>query len=127
MTRYSRISACLLALAAVTAAPSAFATCTHPKPPANLPDGATATKDEMIAANQLVKQYVADMDAYLQCVDAEAPKAPSGKMTDEEKAKFAAAQKIVVDKHNAAVAEEEAMRDDWHNRLQAYKDRQPKP
>ena len=126
MTRYSSISACLLALAAVTAAPSAFAACTHPKPPANLPAGATATKDEMIAANQLVKQYVAEMDVYLQCIDAETPKTPSGKMTDEEKAQLLQAQKIVVEKHNAAVAEEEAMRDDWHNRLQAYKDRQPK-
>jgi hypothetical protein len=127
MTRYSRICACLLALAAVTAAPSAFAACTHPKPPASLPDGATATKDEMVAANQLVKQYIAEMDTYLQCIDAESPKTPSGKMSDEEKAKLLQAQKMVVEKHNAAVAEEEAMRDDWHNRLQAYKDKQPKP
>lgn len=126
MTRYPRIYASLLALGALTAAPSAFAACTHPKAPGALPDGATATKDEMIAANQLVKQYVADMDAYLQCVDSEAPKAPTGKVSDEEKAAFAQASKIATERHNAAVAEEEAMRDDWHNRLQAYKERQPK-
>jgi hypothetical protein len=126
MTRYSRISASLVALGALIAAPSAFAACTHPLAPAHLPDGATATKDEMVAANQLVKQYMADMDAYLQCVDSEAPKVPTGKQTDEEKAKHAQAQKIVTEKHNAAVAEEEAMRDDWHNRLTAWKEKQAK-
>ena len=36
---------------------AANAECIRPPKPANLPDGNTATRDEMIAASRVVKQY----------------------------------------------------------------------
>ena len=36
---------------------AANAECIRPPKPASLPDGNTATRDEMVAANKLVKQY----------------------------------------------------------------------
>jgi hypothetical protein len=126
MIRIPTLAACVVALGTLGAVSSAEAACKHPDAPKQLPDGTTATKDEMIAANQAVKQYISDMDAYLACIDAEAPKMPTDKISDEQRAQIVAAQKMTVEKHNAAVAEEEAMRDDWHQRLTAYKERQPK-
>jgi hypothetical protein len=99
--------------------------CTHPKAPTSLPDGATATLDDMKAANALVKQYVSEMDDYLKCVDSEAPKpfAAGTKPTDEQKAAFAKAQAINTLKHNDTVKEEEDMAADWHMRLTAFKEK----
>ena len=124
MIRYPKVCASLLAAGTLMASASVLA-CTHPKAPSALPDGATATLDEMKTANAAVKQYVTEMDDYLKCIDAEAPKAPAAgtKQTDEEKAALAKAQAMNTEKHNAAVAEEEAMRDDWHLRLTAFKEK----
>jgi hypothetical protein len=47
----------------------AFADCTFPKPPDAMPDAKTATQPEMIAAMAAFKQYNADVDAYVVCLD----------------------------------------------------------
>jgi len=52
-------------------AASAMADCTYPKPPDNMPNGATASKDEMVAAMAAYKQYNSDVDAYTTCLDQE--------------------------------------------------------
>jgi len=123
MIRIPRVYASLLALAALTAAPASYAACVYPKAPSNLPDGSTATKDDMLAGQKDVKQFMADMDAYLKCVDDESPPLP-GKLTDEQKKEQEAREKIRVQKHNAGVADEEALRDRWHDILTAYNTKQ---
>jgi len=124
MIRYSKVCATLFTAGALMASATVFA-CTHPKAPTSLPDGATATLDDMKAANALVKQYVSEMDDYLKCVDSEAPKpfAAGTKPTDEQKAAFAKAQAINTLKHNDTVKEEEDMAADWHMRLTAFKEK----
>ena len=57
-----------LALALLMAA-AANAECTYPKEPSNMPDGATATQDEMVAGMKAVKEYNAQVTAYLSCLD----------------------------------------------------------
>ena len=47
-------------------ATSAFA-CDYPDN-VKVANGATATKDEMIASQSAVKKYVADMETYLECI-----------------------------------------------------------
>lgn len=124
MIRITRVHASLLALGALLAAPTSFAACVYPKAPDKLPDGATATQEEMVAGQKDVKQFMADMDVYLKCVDDESPPSP-GKLTEEQKKEQDAREKVRVQKHNAAVGDEEALRDRWHDILVAYKDKHP--
>ena len=123
MIRIPSVRASLLALAALAAAPSAYAACVYPKAPSALPDGTSATKEQMVASQAEVKQFMADMDVYLKCVDDESP-AAAGKLTEEQKKEQDAREKVRVQKHNAAVGDEEALRDRWHDILVAYKAKQ---
>ena len=124
MNRIPRVRASLLALAALVAAPSSYAACTYPHAPGQLPDGATATQEEMVASQKEVKQFMSDMDVYLKCVDDENPTKP-GKLTDEQKKEQDAREKVRMQKHNAAVSEEEALRDRWHDILVVFKEKHP--
>jgi hypothetical protein len=49
----------------------AFADCNYPKPPDAVPDAKTATQPEMIAAMAAFKQYNAEVEAYVTCLDEE--------------------------------------------------------
>jgi len=61
---------CLVLLAALVSSP-AWADCTYPKKPGKMPDGKSATRDEMVATQKVVKQYQSDMTTYLECLKAE--------------------------------------------------------
>jgi hypothetical protein len=59
----------ILSLCALASA--AHADCTYPKPPESMPEASSATKEVMIAAMAAFKQYSADVDAYVACLDQE--------------------------------------------------------
>jgi hypothetical protein len=44
--------------------------CHGPSVPTNFPDPSTATEQDILAAQQSVKQYLTDMESVLKCVDA---------------------------------------------------------
>jgi hypothetical protein len=44
--------------------------CHGPSAPSNFPEPATATEQDILAAQQSVKQYLTDMEATLKCFDA---------------------------------------------------------
>ena len=46
----------------------ALADCPAPKEPGNLPDVASATDGDMVSAQQMVKQYMTDMETRLKCL-----------------------------------------------------------
>lgn len=100
------------------------ASCTYPTAPATPPDGATATKDQMVTASQDFKRYNSDMNAYLDCLklemDAATPKDPK-KLTADEKKKADDQQKVLVQKNNAAVDELQANVGKFNEQLKAYK------
>lgn len=102
----------------------ADATCTYPRAPGAIPDGNTATKEEMIAAKNDVSRYNNEMNAYLDCIkleiDAATPKDPS-KLSKEEKAKAEEQEKILTQKNNAAVDELQAVVGKFNDQLKAYK------
>jgi hypothetical protein len=129
MIRHSTVCASLLALGALATAPSTFADCTYPHAPGAFPDGAKATMEEMVASNKEVKQFIADADAYIKCIDDDSP-APSkdalAKMSDDQKREVVEREKVRMQRHNAAVQDEEQMRDKWHEVLTAYKEAHPK-
>jgi hypothetical protein len=109
---------------ALGSAAQAQATCTYPRAPDNIPDGNTASKEEMIAAKNDVGRYNTEMNAYLDCIklelDAATPKDPS-KLSKDEKAKAEEQEKILTQKNNAAVDELQQIVGKFNDQLKAYK------
>jgi hypothetical protein len=109
---------------ALGSAAHAQATCTYPRAPDAIPDGNTASKEEMIAAKNEVGRYNTEMNAYLDCIkleiDAATPKDPS-KLSKDEKAKAAEQEKILTQKNNAAVDELQTIVGRFNDQLKAYK------
>lgn len=91
----------------------AAAACDYPAD-APLPDGAKATEAEMNAASAVVKKYIADMDAYMACLDAEEAALPEEEKTPETRA-------MHVKRHNAAVDAEESIAARFNDQIKAYK------
>lgn len=56
---------------AVTMGVNAYADCSFPKAPEAIPDGKSASEPDMIAAMSAFKQYNADVDTYIACLDSE--------------------------------------------------------
>ena len=106
------------------AATAAQATCIYPRPPENLPDGATATYEEMVAAQTAVKQFDADIAAYNTCLAMELQALlASGAIDDARRAELEAMQ---VKKNNAAVDEAQAVADRFNEQLRVYKEKNKK-
>jgi hypothetical protein len=109
---------------ALGSAAHAQATCTYPASPAAPPDGNTATKDQMIAAQHDFKSYNDNMNAYLDCIkleiDSATPKDPS-KLSPDEKKKADQALKILSQKNNAAVDELSAVVGRFNEQLRIFK------
>jgi hypothetical protein len=100
------------------------ASCTYPRSPDAPPDGATATKDQMIAAKHDFDRYNGEMNAYLDCIklemDSAVPKDTS-KLSADEKKKAAEHEKMLVQKNNAAVDELQANVGRFNEQLKAFK------
>ena len=64
----------MLAALAVAYAVSltAQADCVLPPAPSKIPDGKTASEQEMVTAMQTLKEYNGDVDTYLKCLEFEA-------------------------------------------------------
>ena len=79
-----------------------------------IPDGKTATQAEITAASAAVKKYLADMEAYTGCLDAEFAALPVEQQTPEAKV-------LQVKKYNAAVDAMEAEAAAFNEQLRAFK------
>ena len=91
-------------------------TCEYPAR-IEVPDGKTATEDNMIAGQQAVKGYISAMEEYLDCIDKETESLVSDGDEKAEKEQRA----ILVSKHNAAVDEMETIADAFNEQVRAYK------
>jgi hypothetical protein len=115
-----------LALLAALAAGHAYAACTYPTAPTDLPDGNNATLEQMVAAQKAVKQFDQDINAYTSCLklesDAALAKVDQGaddnKKKDEQKTELA---RVQVQKHNAAVEADEALASRFNEQLKVFK------
>jgi len=99
-------------------APIAFA-CDYP-PRANVPNGQTATKQEMIDAQKTVKAYMAAVEEYLACIEA-AENDAIKEMQDPAEGVLQQRQEMLGKKHNAAVEEMEIVAAKFNNEVRAYK------
>ena len=112
---------CLLVMAA-----TAEAACTYPQAPQSIPNGASATKEEMLAAQGTIKEYAQAVQVtYLGCLDAEKTTAISAlDAADPEYAqKKTALEAMTAKKHNSALDELEALVARWNAEKKAFTDK----
>jgi len=118
----------LLSVLAV-AGVSAQAACVYPQAPQSLPNGATATKEQMLAGQAAVKEYQKGVEGtYLPCLDQEKAAAIAAlDTTDAEYAQKKQAIEVVHGKkNNAAIDELQAVASRWNEEIKAYQAAQKK-
>jgi len=119
----------LLAISALAAlAGPVYADCSYPPPPSKLPDGNTATMQEMLEAKKAVTQYNKDINAYVACIKLEheaamtTAKTQAGdKPTAEQKADMDRMEQMEIQKNNAAVDQLQSIADRFNEQVRIYK------
>lgn len=102
------------------AAQAGFA-CDYPTKAA-IPNGSTASQEEMIEGQRSVKQYVADMEAYLECL-VEEEKVARAEIEDLKPEDEQQREEMLTKKYNAAVEEMEQAAAKYNVEVQTYKAR----
>jgi hypothetical protein len=113
---------------ALGSAAHAQADCTYPRAPESIPDGNTASKEEMIAGKNEVSRYNNEMTAYLDCIKLEITAATpkdTSKLSKEAKAKADEQEKMLTQKNNAAVDELNSVVGRFNEQLKIYKAKHP--
>ncbi len=89
---------------------------------ADVPDGTTATKEEMIAGQRGIKDYMAAMEEYLSCIEAAEQETVAGSDKSDAEAKQ---QRIEMfnKKYNAAVEAMNLVAEEFNVQVRAYKER----
>ena len=112
----------VLSLALLGSAGPVLANCPYPKAPEKIPDGATATLAEMVAAQKAVKAYNDDIKSYTDCLkqehDQEMAKPDTQKMTPDQKNEL---NKVWGQKNDAAVDEAQAVTDRFNEQVRVFK------
>ncbi|TAK54371.1 MAG: hypothetical protein EPO25_07430 [Gammaproteobacteria bacterium] len=114
----------LIAALATLATATAQAACIYPRAPEQLPDGNTASYDEMVAAQQAVRQFNEDITAYNTCLDLEMKSFEESGLYDE--ARLTELRAMQAKKNNSAVDEVEAIVSRFNEQLRAFKVRDKK-
>jgi hypothetical protein len=110
-----------IAFTATLAAGTAYADCPYPTAPANLPDGRTATLDQMVAGQKAVKEYDTAIKSYVDCIDKEldASIAKGGdQLKPQQKTDM---QHVEAQKHNAAIDQLQSVADRFNEQVKIYK------
>ena len=92
-----------------------LARCDYPKMNFVIPNGATATMENMVAGQTNFKSYNADMEAYLDCLDSELSK------ISKDLDNYQEIQSLSDNKYNAAVDQLGEAADQWNAAVRAYK------
>jgi molybdenum-dependent DNA-binding transcriptional regulator ModE len=124
----------LLAIAATAmlSGGTAWADCSYPPAPEHIPDGNTASSQDMLDAQKAVKDYNQAVTAYLSCIQLERNDAieklsaqAGDKPTAEQKKQMEAMQKdlerVEVQKHNAAVDQLQSVAQRFNEQVKVYK------
>lgn len=114
----------LAAATLLATAPAFAADCSLSDAP-EVPDGASATLEEMVAGQQAVKTFQADAQAYRACMDGEMAAIKAAAEADEVDEEAAARFKAATEAYNASVAAEEALAEDFNAEIRAYKEANP--
>ncbi len=88
---------------------------------ADIPNGSTATRDEMLAGQQAVKDYIAAMEEYLACIEEEEQTTLETlpDLSDEDRVNR---ERALTMKHNAAVEEMELVAARFNEEVRIYRE-----
>jgi hypothetical protein len=118
--RMNKLTKTAIFVAMIFAAQGALA-CDYPQR-IDVPNGATATKDDMIAGQKVVKTYMASMEEYLACIEADEAQAVLALNNVNEDTKRQR-EDLFNKKYNAAVEEMNLVAEEFNVQVRAYKDR----
>jgi len=104
-------------------AAAANAECTYPKEPANTPDGATATQDQMVEGMKAVKEYNNQVTTYLSCLDEEMNARVEAAGPDAPADQIEQIKAIHTKRHNAAVDALEQQAARFNEQVKVFKAR----
>ncbi len=99
----------------------AYADCSYPVAPSKIPDGNTATMQEMVAAMNQLKSYNEEVKAYTDCLKLEHDTAlakADPKMSKAEKDKL---EQVYVQKNDAAVDAATAVTSRFNEQVKIFK------
>ena len=114
MTKTAKLStACLLMIAA----PLAFA-CDYPERP-SIPDGSTASKEQMIAAKNDITTWMTGVDDYLTCIE-NAEKEAVQAMEDADPADLERRDEMLTKKFDAANEQKVLVGEEFNQQVRAY-------
>jgi hypothetical protein len=115
-----KLSIATAAVVLLMAAP-VYADCPYPAPPDKIPDGNTATLNEMVTVKKQVSDYDAAIGVYLDCIKQEHEDAVAkggDKLTDKQKQDL---DHMETSRHNAAVAQLQSIADRFNEQVRIYK------
>jgi hypothetical protein len=117
-----RIASALM-LAGLMTSGIAAAECVYPKAPATIPDGKTASEEEMLNGMRAVKEYNTQVTAYLNCLDMQMQTDLSAAGAEAPPETIAQIKAINAKRHNAAVEELESHAARFNEQVKVYKAR----
>jgi hypothetical protein len=109
----------IISIALIFCAPLALA-CNYPAPPKGIPDGATSSKDEMLAGVKMIAAYQEDMSTYLSCIEADEVVANQALADDDGEGKKQR-KELFDKKYNAAVEAQTRSVELFNVEIRAYK------
>ena len=115
-----------MALTAALAAAPVYADCPYPPAPDKLPDGSSATLEEMVAGQKAVRAYDKAINDYVSCIDHEldeAIKKGGDQLKPQQKADM---QHVEAQKHNAAIDQLQNIADRFNEQVKVFKARTDK-
>lgn len=118
----------LFVVAALTAltAGTAYADCSFPPAPEKIPDGRTATRQEMIDAQLALKAYDKAINAYTACLDQDHDSRlvnAGDTLTEEQKRRL---DRMTIERHNAAIDMLHSVVDRFNEQLRIFNGRDKK-
>jgi hypothetical protein len=105
---------------------AAQAECSYPKEPSNLPDGATATQEQMVEGMKAVKEYNNQVTAYLSCLEQEMNARVEAAGPDAPAEQLEQIRAIHTKRHNAAVDALEQTAARFNEQVKTFKSRDKK-
>jgi hypothetical protein len=99
-------------------APAFGLACDYPERP-SLPDGSTASKEDMIAAQSAVKAFLAAVDGYLDCIEQE-EKDSIAAMENPDEETIKRREELLTKRFDAANEEKFLFGEKWNQQVRAY-------
>ena len=114
MTRFSKIFVASILMFSTSLAIA----CDYPERP-GIPDGATASKEELLAAKDAIQQFMAEVDSYLKCIESEETAAAS-ELDNPSPEELQRREEMLNKKFDAANEEKALLGEQFNQQIRAY-------